>query len=90
MNAIAVGPITTQFKVYTDFQMYESGIYQHGFGKYMGDAVAELVGYGEENGVKFWKAKNFWGRSFGENGYFRILRGEDECGIEENCYAGEV
>ena len=41
-----------------------------------------LVGYGEENGVKYWIGMNTWGEHWGEKGFFRILRGENECNIE--------
>ena len=41
-----------------------------------------LVGYGEENGVKYWIGMNTWGTNWGDNGFFKILRGENELEIE--------
>ena len=40
------------------------------------------MGWGVEDGVKYWKVANSWNPYWGEAGYFRIRRGHNECGIE--------
>lgn len=48
----------------------------------MGYHAVRIVGWGEENHVKYWIVANSWGKDWGENGFFRILRNEYECSIE--------
>ena len=67
---------------------YKSGIYQHVEGSYLGGHAVKLVGWGVEDGIEYWKIANSWNEDWGEDGYFRIVAGKDECGIESQCVAG--
>ncbi|CAL6062241.1 Cathepsin_B [Hexamita inflata] len=85
MNALKKGTIQTQFDIYSDFMYYLSGVYKHVSGSLEGVQMVTFVGYGETNGTKYWVTRNAWGNMWGENGYFRILRGTNECQIEYQC-----
>jgi len=76
------GPLEVAFTVYEDFMTYKSGVYQHVTGSPLGGHAVKMVGWGVENGKKYWMIANSWNEDWGFNGYFKILRGVDECGIE--------
>jgi len=49
------------------------------------DHAVNIVGYGTDSstGFNYWIVRNSWGSSWGENGYFRIIRGYSVCGINQ-------
>merc|ERR1712178_579980 len=85
------GPMYVAFSVYGDFPTYKSGVYTKTAGSsFLGGHAVPLVGYGEENGKKYWKIKNSWNEQWGNGGHFLIARGQDECGIESSVSAGTI
>jgi len=81
-HILEYGPAECAFTVYSDFEDYVSGIYVHKTGGAVGGHAVKIVGWGVENGVKYWKVANSWNPYWGEHGFFRIIRGVNECGIE--------
>ncbi|KAF5935044.1 hypothetical protein HYC85_026173 [Camellia sinensis] len=65
------------------FQFYDSGIFS-GKCRTTLDHGVTAVGYGRENGVKYWIVKISWGASWGESGHIRMERNAGytgKCGI---------
>jgi cathepsin B len=79
------GPVETGFTVYEDFMNYAGGIYHHTTGKALGGHAVKIVGWGVEEGVKYWLVANSWSTTWGEEGYFRIKEGN--CGIATTAYS---
>lgn len=66
------------------FQSYASGILTDALkcGTNLDHAV-EIVGYGNQDGIDYWKVRNSWGESWGQNGYVLIERSSstDDIGV---------
>jgi len=82
MSAVAQQPVSIAIQAnQMAFQSYSSGVLTGRCGNRLDHGVL-AVGYGTDNGVDFWKVKNSWGESWGENGYIRIQRSDDDlCGV---------
>lgn len=62
------------------FQSYSSGILTGSCGTNLDHSVL-AVGYASG----YWKIKNSWGKSWGENGFIRITSTGDECGVLDDA-----
>jgi len=98
------GPFVVSFEPDYYFTLYKKGIYKTGPTGWLPNCLSKpewqkvdhsvtLVGFGEEKiggkQVKYWLLLNSWGHHWGEEGYFRMLRGEDHLGIESICESGD-
>ena len=74
-----IGPISVGIQAdQSVFRNYKGGIIKDETCGTNVDHGVLIVGYGIEEGVKYWLVKNSWGEEWGENGYVRILRDDSE------------
>jgi len=90
----ARGPIACQFAFDASFPLNYSSIALQHEGVFMTDVkynasqidhVMEVAGWGETPlGVKFWVVRNSWGTYWGELGWLKIKRGDDQLLMESS------
>ena len=85
------GPVTSMMNLYNDYFNYKSGIYIHNnkYQNVLGYHSITLMGWGIEDGIKYWLIQDSYGKSKGENGFIKIKIGDD-CGAGATAFCDEI
>jgi C1A family cysteine protease len=75
-----IGPMIGGMRVFSDFMLYQNGVYSHVTGGEEGGHCIQILGYDDKEGC--WICKNSWNEGWGDNGFFRIAYNEPDSGID--------
>ncbi|XP_015786312.1 cathepsin L1 [Tetranychus urticae] len=80
-----IGPIAVAIDGSSPYlTFYWEGIYDDDTCTNQVNHAVTLVGFGtDSNGIDYWIVKNSWGADWGDNGYFKMRRGVNMCGVAE-------
>ncbi|KAI1301730.1 Cathepsin S [Halotydeus destructor] len=77
------GPLSVSVDA-TYLQHYSSGVYDSLICSTNVNHAVNIVGYGvTDKGKMYWTVRNSWAADWGEEGYFKLARGKNMCGIAE-------
>jgi hypothetical protein len=86
------GPLQACFNVYENFYTFfdeePTGIYNRTSGPIVGGHCVKLIGWGTQNGMDYWQYANSWDTTWGDQGYFKVVRGKNLAGIEASVTEG--
>merc|ERR1711861_82766 len=75
LAAVAKQPVSVAIEAdQSGLQFYKSGVFSGTCGTNLDHGVL-VVGYGTDGGKDYWKVKNSWGTSWGDQGYIRVIKG---------------
>ena len=85
------GPVTTAMDIYADYKAYKSGIYIHNpkYNVKIDEHSLTIMGWGEQNGVKYWLIQDSYGESKGDHGFIKVKIG-DSSGAGLSAFCDEV
>jgi C1A family cysteine protease len=85
MSAIHHTPVSVSIEADQNvFQHYKNGVLSMSSCGTKRDHAVLAIGYGSESGKNYWRIKNSWGTSWGNEGFVKLVRskkGDGECGI---------
>ena len=85
MTALSFQPVSVAIEAdQREFQLYKSGVFTGACGTNLDHGVL-VVGYGVETGNEYYKIKNSWSTTWGENGYIRFGKGAGYNGGQGQC-----